>query len=129
MKEKILFVEDNLITREALKDILVLKGYDVYTASDGLEALDVLEEVTPSLILSDIMMPNMNGYEFFEKVKSNPAWNTMPFIFLTAKMEREDVIRGKKLGADDYLTKPVDIDELIASIQGKLQRSKNYKEN
>lgn len=129
MKEKILFVEDNLITREALKDILVLKGYDVYTASDGLEALGVLEEVTPNLILSDIMMPNMNGYEFFEKVKSNPAWNTMPFIFLTAKMEREDVIRGKKLGADDYLTKPVDIDELIASIQGKLQRSKNYKEN
>jgi signal transduction histidine kinase len=120
---KILLVDDEDYVREAFENILEVKGYDVYSASNGYEALKLLETLMPNLIISDIGMPNMNGYEFYERVRKNPDWNHIPFIFLTAFGQKEDVIRGKKLGVDDYLVKPVETEELLVTIEAKLQRT------
>ncbi len=106
--------------------ILRLNDYQTYKAQNGVEALKLLETMDnpPDLILSDIMMPEMDGYDFFEKVSDNPNWFRIPFIFLTAKSDPEDVRFGKKLGVDDYIIKPFDNDDLLASIKGKLRRNK-----
>ena len=107
-QKRILLVEDEDVIRESVAEILELNGFQVLTASDGLQALSLLENETPDLILADIMMPQMNGYQFFQRVRSNPDWVWIPFIFLSAKGAGEDVRFGKELGADDYLRKPID---------------------
>ena len=101
----VLVVEDDLSMLEGIRDVLELDGYEVIMASSGREALECLDHVTPSLILSDVMMPEMDGYSFCERVRSNPAWATTPLIFLTAKGQKMDVRSGMHVGADDYLTK------------------------
>lgn len=119
----ILIVEDNQILQEGLRDILVMEGYTVLTAGDGLEALKLMEQILPDLILSDIAMPVMDGYAFFEAVRSRPDWLTIPFVFLTARGEREDVLNGKRLGVEDYLVKPLSREELITAVRARLTRS------
>jgi DNA-binding NarL/FixJ family response regulator len=118
----ILIVEDEDVIRDSLADILQLQGFLTLTACDGLEALRLLESDQPDLILADIMMPNMNGYQFFQRVRSNPAWTWIPFIFLSAKGEGEDIRFAKELGIDDYLMKPIEADDLIAAVIGRLKR-------
>ena len=118
----ILLVEDEDVIRESVAEILELNGFRVLTAPDGLQALSLLESETPDLILADIMMPQMNGYQFFQRVRSNPDWVWIPFIFLSAKGAGEDVRFGKELGADDYLHKPIDAEDLISAIIGRLRR-------
>ncbi|MDY7042014.1 MAG: response regulator, partial [Chloroflexota bacterium] len=120
--KKILVVEDDLAVREGITDILEVAGYEVLPASNGEKALAVLQQHSPDLIVSDIMMPHMDGYEFYDAVHSQPKWMTVPFIFLTAKGEKEDVRLGKRLGADDYLVKPFDREDLLVAVEAKLRR-------
>ena len=120
--EKILVVEDDAALLAGLRDILELAGFSVTTASNGLEGLAELETFTPDLIVSDIMMPKLDGYRFFEAVRARPEWISLPFIFLTAKGEKTDIRRGKQLGVDDYLTKPFEEEDLLVAIRAKLDR-------
>jgi two-component system, sensor histidine kinase and response regulator len=124
MLANILFVEDNDDLRENAALVLELEGYQVRVARDGREALDILEEgFTPNLIVSDIMMPRMDGYEFFAAVRERTKLKAVPFIFLTARGSRQEVSMGRMLGADDYLVKPFDPEEFLIAVQNKLQRA------
>lgn len=122
MARNILVVEDNAAMLEGIRDILEMVGYQVVTALDGQEALDLMEQQPPDLIVSDIMMPRMDGYQFFSAVRANPKWLGIPFIFLTAKDQPVDVRLGKQLGADDYLTKPFEPEDLLVTVDAKLER-------
>jgi two-component system sensor histidine kinase/response regulator len=119
----ILVVEDDSALLDGLKDILELSGYHVLTARNGVEGLAVLQARLPDLIVSDINMPRMDGYQFYAQVRTRPDWVTIPFIFLTAKSEKTDVRLGKSLGADDYVTKPFEEADLLVTVQAKLNRS------
>lgn len=119
----ILIVEDHDILREGLQILLESEGYRVATAPNGSAALRQMNISAPDLILSDISMPEMDGYEFYDCVRSRPEWTAIPFIFLTARGDRADVLASKKLGVEDYLIKPVDRVELVSSISSRLERS------
>ena len=122
-RSTLLVVEDDPAMLVALRDILEGAGYTVLTAANGRVALDVLAGEHPALILSDISMPIMDGIELFEAVRKTPNGAGVPFIFLTARGTREDIFAGKSLGADDYITKPITSQELLAAVQARLQRS------
>jgi len=125
-KPLLMVVDDNEDILFNLKLILEPYDYDVKTAISGKKALKKLSKLdkVPDVIISDIMMPDMNGYEFFAAVSANPKWNLIPFLFLTAKSTPEDIRLGKMLGVDDYITKPFKKKDLIASISGKIARNK-----
>lgn len=122
-QEIVLIVEDNPTLREGLQEMLELEGFQVFTAAHGHEALAEMEKFSPDLILSDIAMPVMDGYEFFYTVRGNPKWVTIPFVFLTARGEHEDVLAGKDMGAEDYLIKPVTREDLVTVVNSRLERS------
>ena len=126
-RETLLVVEDNHALREGLGEMLALEGFSVVTAANGRDALDKLNTFTPDLILSDISMPEMDGYTFFKAVRARPEWVTIPFLFLTARGEREDILAGKDLGADDYLIKPLTREELITAVRARLARSRQVR--
>lgn len=119
----ILVVEDNTLLCDGLKTMLESDGFRVLDACNGLEALEILERESPDLILSDIGMPKMDGYTLFDHVRANPRWLAIPFIFLTARDDREDIFLSKRLGAEDYLIKPVSRIELIATVRARLARN------
>jgi putative two-component system response regulator len=121
--ETILIVEDNDLMRQGLKVALEVDGFQVIAAVNGLDALEKMRANTPDLILSDIAMPIMVGYTFLEAVRSQVEWVTIPFVFLTARGEREDIFEGKKLGAEDYLVKPVSRRDLVTTIRARLSRN------
>lgn len=125
-RARIMVVEDDLHLMDGIKEILELDDYEVTTASTGVDALEALRgmDMLPDLIVSDIMMPKMDGYEFFEAVRSEPGWVTIPFIFLTAKGEKSDIRLGKAMGADDYVTKPFGAEDLLVAVNAKLERHK-----
>lgn len=120
----ILVVEDQLVMLENLRVSLELSGYRVLTAQDGIEALNVLAAESVDLILADVAMPRMNGYQLYERLSASSEWAAIPFIFVTARALDSDVRYGKELGVDDYLTKPLQLEDLLASVQGKLRRSR-----
>ncbi|HLA97038.1 MAG TPA: HD domain-containing phosphohydrolase [Anaerolineales bacterium] len=122
-RETILIVEDNDVLRQGLQALLEAEGYSVSTAVHGSDALEIMGSIHPDLILSDIAMPEMDGFAFFDTVRTKPDWISIPFIFLTARREREDIFTGKKLGAEDYLVKPVTRHELVTTIRSRLSRS------
>jgi two-component system sensor histidine kinase/response regulator len=124
----ILVVEDNPTMAEGICDALEMEGYATIRTSNGVEALARLEENHVDLILADIMMPLMDGYDFYRKVRECPEWMAIPFVFLTAKAQKEDVRLGKRLGADDYLTKPFDADELSVVVEAKLRRAEEVRQ-
>jgi putative two-component system response regulator len=124
MDESLLIVEDNDALREGLREMLSYEGYVIFAARNGEEALHLLGDKTPSLILSDIAMPVMDGIEFYTIVRDHPEWLAIPFVFLTAKTERMDVLAGKTLGVDDYLTKPISREELVTTIRSRLNRTR-----
>lgn len=107
---------------QGICDALTLAGYEAQAAANGQEAIACLQQKRVDLILSDIMMPVMDGYELFKRVRQNPAWTFIPFIFLTARGQKVDVRLGKQLGADDYLTKPFEIQDLVVAVQSRLDR-------
>lgn len=121
----ILVVEDDVSLMQGIRDILQIRGYKVITATSGVEGIEVMQAVPtpPDLILSDIMMPYMDGYTFLAEVRKQTRWTKIPFIFLTAKGERHDVLRGKSMGVEDYMVKPFEPDELIVAVSSKLRRS------
>jgi DNA-binding response OmpR family regulator len=119
----ILAIDDELYIIELIKRALGAAGYQVLTAHDGLQALKTLQSRPVDLILADIAMPRMNGYQLHEKVIGNPEWVNIPFVFLTARAKDSDIRYGKELGVDDYLTKPFAVDDLLAAVRGKLKRA------
>ncbi|MCP4138168.1 MAG: SpoIIE family protein phosphatase [bacterium] len=114
-KKIILLVEDNADMRQFVKTLLK-EFYTVHTACNGKEALEKIEEILPELILSDVMMPEMNGYELTQRVKNDPILKNIPIILLTAKAETADTIEGFEHGADDYVAKPFNSQELLIRI-------------
>lgn len=124
IKAKILLVEDDINLLEGVRNILELDHYEVLTAENGIEALEILraEASPPDLILSDIMMPHMDGIRLLEEVRKEQSWVSIPFIYLTAKGEKVDIQKGKLLGVDDYVIKPYDPDYLLVAIKSRLDR-------
>jgi two-component system, sensor histidine kinase and response regulator len=124
----ILVVDDHEPLRKAIQGILETEGYKITTASDGQHALKMMNKELPDMVIADIMMPRMDGYDLYRAIRSRPDWVSMPFIFLTAKAEKEDKLRGKSLGAEDYLTKPFDTEELLIAVQSRLRRAQAIQE-
>lgn len=124
----ILAIDDQPDQLKALKLILEGVGYYVIIAPSAVEALRVLETQRVDLILADIAMPHMNGYQLFEQVRKQSRWATIPFLFLTARALDSDIRYGKALGVDDYLTKPIQPEDLLAAIEGKLRRRQHLTE-
>ena len=122
-KSSILVVEDEQIYRSLLEQTLSEQGFDVLTAANGEEALQTLTRSRVDLILSDVKMPKMDGYAFYQRVQETPTLQTVPFLFLTALADKSHVMKGLELGVDDYITKPVDVDSLLAAIRGKLKHA------
>ncbi|MBQ7063476.1 MAG: response regulator transcription factor [Firmicutes bacterium] len=120
MNEKILVVDDERSIVEILKYNLLRDGYQVFTGSDGQEALDLFESCQPDLILLDVMMPRISGYDVCRKIREK---SMVPIIMLTARTEEVDKVLGLELGADDYVTKPFGIRELMARVRANLRRS------
>lgn len=122
--DSILIADDHVDLLENLAMTLEAAGYRPLTAQDGKEALKILESEEVDLILADIAMPHVNGYQLFERVRRNPKWVAIPFLFLTARALDSDIRYGKELGADDYLTKPIQPEDLLAAVRGKLRRAR-----
>ena len=119
---RILIVEDEPALLRGLKDAFAAKGFDVLTAQDGSHGLDLALDRNPDLILLDIMLPRVNGYEICRAVRERGL--EMPILMLTAKGQEEDIILGLNLGADDYIAKPFRIGELIARVNAFLRRTR-----
>lgn len=119
---QILLVEDEQGLRSNIKEMLTLSGYHVTDAGDGVEALQLLNELEPDLIISDLMMPNMDGYQFLEQVRSRPEMLDVPFVILSALSEKSNIRKGMLYGAEDYLTKPFEFQDLLSSVQTMLNK-------
>ena len=124
--KKILLIEDDTSLRENVVELLELSGFKVLSASDGKIGVDMALRELPDLILCDIMMPELDGYGVLEQLSLNASTRHIPFIFVSAKTERKEVRKGMDLGADDYLTKPFEEDELLGAIQTRLDKAKQY---
>lgn len=129
MKERILVVDDAPENIQAISTILRDRGYQVLVAPDGQRALDVLGKVRPDLLLLDVVMPGMDGYEVCRRIKAMPELAEIPIIFLTGKTETEDVVHGFELGAVDYVGKPFNAHELIARVRTHLEIGRLNREN
>jgi len=129
-EHNILVVDDEKHILELLKFNLANAGFNVITATNGEQALKTSKDTVPDLILLDIMLPGIDGFETCKKLKSQPQTATVPIIMITAKNEEVEKIIGFELGADDYITKPFSIRELIARVKALLRRTKtNVEEN
>jgi two-component system OmpR family response regulator len=120
-KPVILIVDDEVGVRELLADALGLAGFDTLAAKDGMSALTLIRKHKPDLLIIDINMPVMDGFELLERVRASK--NQVPAIMLTARKDRTDVSRGLRLGADDYVTKPFGLEELLLRVRAILRRS------
>ena len=120
-RKKILCIEDDRETAALIAEDLVDRGYEVTIAHDGREGLSAILRTMPDLVLCDISMPAMSGFELLERlVALAPRFSKMPFIFLTALTDRENELKGRQLGADDYVTKPIDFEVLATIITARL---------
>jgi DNA-binding response OmpR family regulator len=120
-RKKILCIEDDRESAELIREDLAARGYDVELAHNGQEGLAAIFRCTPDLVLCDISMPVMSGFQLLERLTSvSPRFGNMPFLFLTALADRDNELKGRQLGADDYVTKPIDFDILAAIIQSRL---------
>ena len=119
--DKILIVEDDRNLLDTLKYNLGKEGYDVVTAEDGAEALDIARKEKPDLIILDIMLPKMSGFEVCRILRKEMS---VPILMLTAKVDETDKIVGLEIGADDYMTKPFSLRELLARVRAMLRRAK-----
>lgn len=122
----VLVVEDNFSTRHNIVNLLEKSGYTVLSAESGEDALERIGIETPDLIISDIMMPGIDGFELFKQVNGDDKDDHIPFIFLTAKTEIEDVREGMLAGADDYITKPFKAKDLLNSVETRLKKRSKY---
>jgi len=124
-KQRILLVEDDENLGYVIQDLLSMNGYKVHLARDGKEGLLFFNKATYDLCLIDVMMPKKDGFELAEDIKK--VNNSVPLVFLTARNQKEDKIKGLKLGADDYITKPFDSDEFLLRVKAILRRSNTEK--
>jgi len=122
-RTKILIVDDELDTLLPLKRALEMEDFNVVEAQDGVEALERVRSEIPDLVLLDLMLPKLNGFEVCQRLKRDEATSFISIIMLTAKGETSDKIEGIEIGADDYVTKPFDLDELKARIKAVLRRT------
>src|SRR3954449_2073768 len=120
MQKTILVIDDNTALRENTAEILELAGYKTLVAENGKQGVDIALAQKPSIIVCDIMMPELDGYGVLHLLRKNPGTEQIPFIFLTAKIERSDFRKGMELGADDFITKPFDDIELLNAIEIRL---------
>ncbi|MEG4960706.1 MULTISPECIES: response regulator transcription factor [unclassified Microcoleus] len=118
----ILVADDDFATRLSITDYLEITGYSVIAAENGKEALGLVDEFQPHLIVTDITMPEMDGYEFVRRVRTRPAFRLLPVIFLTERTSTQERIRGYQMGCDNYLAKPFELQELGAVIRSLLDR-------
>lgn len=123
MSKKILLIEDDKTVRENTEEILELSNYEVETASNGKIGIDKVSAFRPDIIVCDIMMPEMDGYQVLNQLSKSSVYSKIPFIFLSAKTDHKDVRLGMNLGADDYLTKPFEEEELIDAIESRLAKA------
>ena len=121
-KKKILLVDDEISLRDTIAELLTLNNYSVKTAANGQAALEILDYWIPDIIISDIMMPIMDGYMFHEIVKDSSMLNQIPFVFLTAKNNKEEKEKCRQNGVDLFISKPFKIENLIAIIEIKIER-------
>lgn len=119
-RPKVLVVDDIQSNIEFVTDVLELENFDISGANSGEEALKLTNEILPDLVLLDISMPVMNGYEVCKRIKENPETSEIPIIFLTARVQKEDIIKGFELGAVDYIIKPFNFNELISRVKTHL---------
>jgi two-component system, sensor histidine kinase and response regulator len=120
----ILVIEDEDLIRESLEDLLLVEGFEVITAENGEKGVNLASQRHPDLILCDVMMPILNGYEVLEQLRQDKTLSTVPFLFLTSMIDRRSTRRGMALGADDYLEKPCTKDELLEVIAVRLGKQK-----
>jgi len=121
MSKKILIADDEPNIVAAIEFLLKQRGHDVYTATDGAEALSIVERIVPDLVLLDVMMPQASGYEVCQTIRRRPEWRHIKVIMLSAKGRDSEVVRGLTLGADFYVTKPFSTRDLMSRIEGLLE--------
>src|SRR5688572_121736 len=119
---KILVIEDDPAVRGNILDLLEAEGFAGIGAANGKQGIELAVQQLPDLVICDVGMPGIDGFEVFEILSAQPTTAALPFIFLSARAERADVRRGMALGADDYLTKPFTLTELLDSIRVRLKR-------
>ncbi len=129
MVAKILVIEDELNVRENLVELLEAEDFEVFSAKNGFEGISLAQEHRPELILCDITMPELDGYDVLSNLRQNSEIAITPFIFLTAKAATDEIRQGMNLGADDYLTKPFSRKELLTTIQARLSKQDIYTKN
>jgi DNA-binding response OmpR family regulator len=123
--EKILVIDDEINIRESIKDFLEYHNYEVYMAGSGEEGVQTAIEIKPALILCDVNMGGISGYEVLTALREKPEVANIPFVFLTAKATMQDLREGMNLGADDYLTKPFDLNELLRCVNAGLAKGES----
>ncbi|MEA5418757.1 response regulator transcription factor [Spirulina sp. CCNP1310] len=122
-KTRLLLIDDDPNLILLVKDYLEFRGYEVITADNGKTALDILEDADPDMIICDIMMPEMDGYTFVENVRNNVKTRWIPFLFLSAKGQSQDRVKGLSKGADVYMVKPFEPEELVAQVESSLKQA------
>ena len=121
--KRILVIDDDARLRAHYTELLRLEGYEIIEARNGREGVERAKADAPDLVICDITMPEMNGHRVLETLRGEPKTAHLPFVFLTGWSEQEDIRTGMNLGADDYLTKPVVPDELLAAVRARLRRA------
>ena len=121
--KRLLLIDDDPNLILLVKDYLEFRGYEVITAENGREALDVLEQDLPDMIICDVMMPEMDGYTFVNHVRQNERTSWIPILFLSAKGQSQDRVKGLNIGADVYMVKPFEPEELVAQVEASLKQS------
>ncbi|MCU0567485.1 MAG: response regulator transcription factor [Oculatellaceae cyanobacterium Prado106] len=121
--KRLLLIDDDPNLILLVKDYLEFRGYEVVTAENGQEALEVLDKDTPDMIICDVMMPQMDGYSLVEHVRKNPRTSWIPVLFLSAKGQSQDRVKGLNTGADVYMVKPFEPEELVAQVESSLKQA------
>jgi DNA-binding NarL/FixJ family response regulator len=122
-QKTLLLIDDDPNLILLVKDYLEFRGYEVMTAENGREALDILSNSNPDMIICDVMMPEMDGYAFVEHVRSSPETEWIPVLFLSAKGQSQDRVKGLNTGADVYMVKPFEPEELVAQVESSLKQA------
>ncbi len=127
--KRLLLIDDDPNLILLVKDYLEFRGYEVITAENGREALEILEQDVPDMIICDVMMPEMDGYTFVEQVRQNERTSWIPVLFLSAKGQSADRVKGLNKGADVYMVKPFEPEELVAQVESSLKQTIRWKEH
>ncbi len=120
---RLLLIDDDPNLILLVKDYLEFRGYEVITAENGREALEVLEQDVPDMIICDVMMPEMDGYSLVSAIRSDPKTSWVPVLFLSAKGQSQDRVKGLNIGADVYMVKPFEPEELVAQVESSLKQA------